>query len=85
MAALAAGGSLLRPTQANPSDLLNTVKGNPAMAQELCQEFNAINAAGNSIYSSTSLAQVAASEGITTSDAEILITYVVGLYCPGLT
>lgn len=85
MAALAAGPSLWRPTQASPSGLLNAVKSNPGMAEALCQQLNTINAGGHSAYSSTSLGQVAASQGITTSDAEILVTYVVGLYCPGVT
>lgn len=85
MAALAAGTSLLRPTQASPSGLLNAVKSDPAMAETLCEQFNAINASGHSVYSPTVLEQVAASQEITTSDSEILITYVVGLYCPDVT
>ena len=85
MAALAAGLRLLRPAQASSSGLLNAVKSNPGMAEALCQEFNTINAGGDSVYSATGLGQVAASQGITTSDAEILVTYVVGLYCPAVT
>lgn len=86
MAALVAGGTgLLRPTQASPSGLLNAVKRNPDMAEALCQEFHTINAGGDSVYSATGLEQVATSQGITTSDAEILVTYVVGLYCPAVT
>lgn len=85
MVALAAGPRILRPTQASPSGLLNAVKNNPGMAEALCQEFNTINAGGYSVYSATGLGQVAASQGITTSDSEILITYVVGLYCPDVT
>ncbi|WP_074457043.1 hypothetical protein [Candidatus Synechococcus spongiarum] len=85
MLALVASPSLLRPTQASPPGLLNTVKSNPGMAEALCQQFNAINAAGHSVYSSTGLEQVAASQGITTGESEILITYVVGLYCPVVT
>lgn len=85
VAALTAGVSILRPTQANPSGLLDAVKNDPGMATQLCQQFNAINADGHSVYSSTGLGQVASSQGITTSDAEILVTYVVGLYCPDVT
>ena len=84
VAALAAGPTLLRPMEANPSGLINTVKNNPGMAQQMCQQFNAINSGGHSVYSSTGLQQVASSQGIATGDAEILITYVVGLYCPGV-
>ncbi|WP_236619761.1 hypothetical protein [Candidatus Synechococcus spongiarum] len=84
-AAMAAGPRILRPTQANPSGLLNTVKNNPAMVEELCQQFETINSSGSSVYSSTGLEQVAASQGISTADAEILVTYVVGLHCPDVT
>lgn len=85
MAALAAGASLWRPLQASPSSLLDAVKSDPDMAEALCQEFNTINDGGDSVYSATGLGQVATSQGITTSDAEILVTYVVGLYCPAVT
>ncbi|MXX08671.1 MAG: hypothetical protein F4Z67_03385 [Synechococcus sp. SB0667_bin_8] len=85
VAALASGPRMLRPAQANPSSLLNTVKNNPGMAEELCQQFNTINANEDSVYSSAGLEEVASSQGITTSDAEILVTYVVGLYCPDVT
>ncbi|WP_420835484.1 hypothetical protein [Candidatus Synechococcus spongiarum] len=85
MAALATGPRLLRPTQASASGLLDAVKNNPGEAEALCQEFNAINATGDSVYSATGLEQVSSGQGLTTSDAEILITYVVGLYCPDVT
>lgn len=75
---------MLSPSQASSSNLLNTVKNNPGMAETLCQQFSTINADGHSVYSSTGLNQVASSQGTTTGDAEILITYVVGLYCPGV-
>ena len=84
-AAFTAGTGLLRPTEANPSALLDTVKSNPAKAETLCQQLKTINAGGLSVYSSTGLGQVAASQGITTADAEIFVTYVVGLYCPDVT
>ena len=57
----------------------------PAKAETLCQQLKTINAGGLSVYSSTGLGQVAASQGITTADAEIFVTYVVGLYCPDVT
>ena len=84
MAAFAAGPGLLRSSQAGPSDFLKAVKSNPGMAKALCRQFNAINADGHSVYSSTGLEQVASSQGISTGDAEILATYVVGLYCPSV-
>jgi len=76
---------MLRPARANPSDLLDTVKNNPAMVEQLCQQFEDINGNGDSVYSSAGLEQVAASQGIRTSDAEILAIYVAGLSCPGVT
>ena len=85
VAVLVGGSRILRPMQANPSGLLDSVKNDPARARQMCQQFKAINANGYSVYSSTGLQQVASSQGITTSDAEILSTYVVGLYCPDVT
>ena len=82
VAALATGARLLPPMSANPSGLLNSVKNNTGMAEQLCQEFDPINAAGHSVYSPEVLERVASRRGISTSDAEILITYVVGLHCP---
>ncbi|KKZ15126.1 MAG: hypothetical protein TH68_02100 [Candidatus Synechococcus spongiarum 142] len=73
------------PMRAKPSSLLNSVKSDPGRAEQLCQQFNVINASGHSVYSSTGLGQVASSQELTTSDAEILITYVVGLHCPNVT
>lgn len=80
----AAGPRILRPARANPSDLLNTVKNNPAMGKQLCQQFKDINGNGHSVYSSAGLEQVAASQGISIGDAEIFVTYAVGLYCSGV-
>lgn len=85
VAALAAGPRMLRPTRANPSDLLHDAKNNPDTAEQLCQKFKAINGSGDSVYSSRGLQQVASSRKITTGDAEILVTYVVGIYCPDVT
>ena len=69
------------PAQAN-SPLLDSVKKNPQRAQALCAELKALNAQGISYTSPKAVAQVGARQGLNTTDAEILSTYVVGLYCP---
>jgi hypothetical protein len=69
------------PAQAN-SPLLETVKNNPQRAKALCAELKALNAQGLSYTSPQAVTQIAARQGLNTTDAEILSTYVVGLYCP---
>ena len=69
------------PAQAN-SPLLESVKKNPQRAKALCAELKALNAQGLSYTSPKAVAQIAARQGLNTTDAEILSTYVVGLYCP---
>ncbi|MEB3321818.1 MAG: hypothetical protein VKI81_03245 [Synechococcaceae cyanobacterium] len=64
------------------SQLLESVKQNPALAQELCNRFKALNAQGKSATSGESIAMVASSQNLSTIDAEVLATYVIGLYCP---
>jgi hypothetical protein len=64
------------------SALLETVKQNPALAKNLCDQFKQRNAAGQSAVSKESISQVAASQGLSSVDAEVLTTYVIGLYCP---
>ena len=41
-----------------------------------------MNANGKSAYSKTSVNEVAHSQNLTFQDAEILVTYVVGMHCP---
>lgn len=69
------------PAQA-ASPLLDSVKQNPAMAKQMCGSFKQLNAEGKSATSKASLAAVAAAQGLSTTDAEILVTYVIGLHCP---
>jgi len=64
------------------SALLESVKQNPQLARQLCAQFKQLNAEGRSATSPQSLAQVASSQGLSTMDAEVLTTYVIGLYCP---
>jgi hypothetical protein len=62
--------------------MLDTVKQNPALARSLCEQFKQLNASGQSATSKESIARVAASQGLSTLDAEVLTTYVIGLHCP---
>jgi hypothetical protein len=62
--------------------MLDTVKQNPALARSLCEQFKQLNASGQSATSKESIARVAASQGLSSLDAEVLTTYVIGLHCP---
>jgi hypothetical protein len=62
--------------------MLDTVKQNPALARSLCEQFKQLNANGQSATSKEAIAKVAASQGLSTLDAEVLTTYVIGLHCP---
>lgn len=78
---------LLQPLGLTPpahaaSALLESVKQNPALARKLCDQFKQRNAAGQSAMAKESIAEVAASQGLSSLDAEVLTTYVIGLYCP---
>lgn len=70
------------PLAAAPSELLDRVKQNPQQARALCAELRALNSQGISALSSSGLASVARSQGLSRVDAEVLTTYVVGLHCP---
>ena len=80
-AGLALALGLAIPALAN-SPLLESVKNNPQRAKALCSELKALNAKGLSYTSPQAVAQIAARQGLSNTDAEILSTYVVGLYCP---
>jgi len=69
------------PAQAN-SPLLDAVKKNPQRAQALCADLKNLNAKGISYTSPQAVAQIAARQGLSNTEAEIVSTYVVGLYCP---
>lgn len=64
------------------SDLLNSVKRNPGEAQALCRSFEKMNSKGKSAYSKKSTQKVARNRNLSFQDAEILVTYVAGMYCP---
>jgi len=64
------------------SQLLESVKQNPARAQALCTQLRSFNAQGLSATSQQAVAQIARQENLSPMDAEVLTTYVVGLHCP---
>lgn len=77
------GASLVAPaTQAQESTLLESVKRNPGEARAMCQQFKALNAENISATSAQSISAVAMQRNLSRQDAEILVTYVIGLYCP---
>ena len=78
---LALLGSASLVVSAN-SDLLNSVKRNPEKAKAMCRSFGKMNANGKSAYSKKSVSKVAQGQNLNFQDAEILVTYVVGMHCP---
>lgn len=64
------------------SQLLESVKQNPARAKALCSQFQGFNAQGLSATSSSAVSQIARQENLSPMDSEVIITYVIGLYCP---
>ena len=64
------------------SQLLESVKQNPAKAKALCSQFQGFNAQGLSATSSSAVSQIARQQNLSPMDSEVLITYVIGLYCP---
>ncbi len=75
-------GTLTPPPASAQSALLDSVKKNPQRAKALCGELKGLNAQGLSYTSPQAIAQIASRQGLSATDAEILSTYVVGLYCP---
>ena len=70
------------PVVGAESKLLETVKRNPAEARALCKKFQKMNSSGKSAYSKKSTKRLATSRNLTMIDAEVFVTYVVGMYCP---
>ena len=64
------------------SELLNSVKRNPSEASALCSSFRRLNSNGQSAYSGETTRMIATKRNLSTTDAEVLITYVVGMTCP---
>ena len=68
--------------RAADSDLLNGVKRNPQEARAMCRSFRSLNESGRSAYGKDTTREVAKARQISRPDAEVLITYVVGIHCP---
>ena len=64
------------------SELLNDVKRNPQLAQAMCSRFQDLNAKGTSAYSKKVTRDIANEQKLSRQDAEVLVTYVVGMHCP---
>jgi hypothetical protein len=64
------------------SQILESVKRNPAKAKKICAQLRQMNADGVSYTSPRATRQIAQQEGLSPGDAEVLTTYVVGLHCP---
>ena len=52
------------------------------MAGAICAELRSLNAQGITSTTPQAVNRIAAMQGLNTTDAEILTTYVVGLHCP---
>ena len=48
----------------------------------MCRSFRTMNDKGKSAYSKKATRKVAKSQNLNFEDAEILVTYVVGMHCP---
>ncbi len=81
LAVLLGVGLPFTPLQA-ASPLLESVKQNPQLAKRICADLRQLNSRGVSSNSPEAIAMVARSQGLNSTDAEILTTYVVGLHCP---
>ena len=66
------------------SDLLKDVKRNPQQAKAMCRDFITLNENGQSAYSKKSIRSIAKSRNWSDDDAEVLVTYVVGMHCPNV-
>ena len=84
LAPLAVVSSLLAvsPQTHAQSSLLESVKRNPGEARALCQQFKSFNARGESALSPQSIAVVAGQRNLSSTDAEIVVTYAIGMNCP---
>ena len=78
---LALPGGLLDPGDAlAQSNLLESVRRDPARAKRLCRELRQMNQQGISYTSKQAIRQIASQENLSLMDAEVLTTYVVGLH-----
>ena len=48
----------------------------------MCSRFEDLNAPGKSAYSKKVTREIASEQKLSRQDAEVLVTYVVGMHCP---
>ena len=82
IAVLMATAFAAMPVSAAESKLLETVKDNPQEAKALCKKFRKMNTKGKSAYNKKTTKTLANSRQLSITDAEVLVTYVVGMHCP---
>jgi hypothetical protein len=81
LAVAGSGAGLPAPALAQ-SNLLQSVRRDPARAKALCNQLREMNRQGISATSKQATRTIASQEGLSPVDAEVLITYVVGMHCP---
>ena len=64
------------------SNLLESVKKNPADAIKMCNKFKELNSKGVSASSDKAIEFVSRKNNLSPINAEILSIYVIGLHCP---
>ena len=64
------------------SNLLESVKKNPAEAIKMCNKFKELNSKGISASSDKAIEFVSKKNNLNPINAEILSIYVIGLHCP---
>ena len=64
------------------SNLLESVRKNPAEALKICNKFREFNSKGISANSDKAINYVSKKNNLTPVNAEIFSIYVIGLHCP---
>ena len=66
------------------SNLLESVKKNPAESINMCNKFRELNSKGISASSDKAIEYVSKKNKLTPVNAEIFSIYVIGLHCPDI-
>ena len=72
------------PPVFSQSNLLESVKKNPAEAINICKKFREFNSKGISASSDKAIKYVSNKKKLTPVNAEIFSIYVIGLHCPDI-
>ncbi len=73
---------LFAPSGNAQSNLLQSVKRNPLEAKNMCNSFRKYNSQGVSTSSKEVINEISRQKKLSTTDAEILSIYVIGMHCP---